>query len=456
MKRALLLLLVAATLHAAEPERALQRGKLVENVAARADATQTYTLYLPSTYDVKNSRPLLFIFDPRGRGTRAAEIFKDAAEEYGWILISSNQTRSDDSGEPNDRAVRALFPEASRYAVDPNRLYATGFSGTAILAWGVGIATGRLAGVIGVGGRYVPEVPPSRFTFAHYGFTGGRDFNNREMRLIDAELERDHRVPHRIQVFDGDHRWITPPLAHEALGWMEVLAGNSTVTAKVFAGDVAAADALQGLDALRRYRAILRTYEGKQSVDAIRAKVAQLEKDPTVQRALQDEAKWDEFEKEFVSSVFERMPNLFAQLRAQETPATAYDVARGFRVKDLRRRANAAGAEGATARRLLEAVYTQTSFYLIRQLFDRHEYALAAAVLGVATDIHPDQWDAWYNLGAAHARAGNRKQALEALQKSVAAGFHNGQQLLEDEDYAPLRGDKKFQEIASRLASPSQ
>src|SRR5688572_19142511 len=138
-------------------------GKLAENVVTAADKQQTYTLFLPGSYDAAKKYPLLLIFDTRGRGTVAAEIFTGAAEEYGWILISSNGTRSDESSKPNERALRALFPELSRYAVDPRRIYATGFSGTAIVAWSVGVNTGKLAGVIGVGGRLVDEVPPRKF-----------------------------------------------------------------------------------------------------------------------------------------------------------------------------------------------------------------------------------------------------------------------------------------------------
>jgi tetratricopeptide (TPR) repeat protein len=408
-------------------------AQLVENVPARSDPSQTYTLYLPKAYDAAKSYPVLLVFDPRGRGTKAAEIFRDAAEEYGWIVISSNQTRSDGSHEPNERAVRALLPELGRYAVNMDRVYAAGFSGTAMLAWGVGIATGRLAGVIGVGGRFVPEVPPSKFNFAHYGFSGVRDFNQREMRMVDEALEG--RVPHRFQSFDGDHRWITPALAHEALGWFEALAGHHVE--QVLAEDLAAADGLQGVDALRRYRAILRTYKKTSP------RLQELERDPAVQRALAEEKKWDEFEADYVSGVFARMSTILA----------SDNLSKAFRVPDLRRRAARGGAEGAAATRLLEAVYAQASFYLMQQLFARREYALAAAVLGVAVEIHPERWDGWYNLAAAHARAGNRRQALDALEKSIAAGFHDPKHLGSDEDFASLRDDPRFQKA---LASASQ
>lgn len=414
-------------------------GTLVEDVVTRADATQTYTLYLPSTYDAAKKHPLLLVFDPRGRGTRAAEIFREAAEEYGWILVSSNQTRSDDDSAPNDRAVRALLAETHLYATDPKRIYATGFSGTAILAWGVGISTRRLAGVIGVGGRLVDSVPPAKFNFPHYGFAGERDFNHREMRLVDEALEG--VVPHRFQSFDGEHRWIPPELAREALGWFEVLAGNERVRARVMAEDVAAAEKLGGLAALRRWRAIQRTYGA-----SVEDRIAKLD----VGRELAEEKKWDEWERGYVA----RMPALFAPIRAMELPQAA-DVTRALRIGELRRRAKRPGAEGTAAGRVLEAVHGQLGFYLPRELAARNEHALAAAVLGAAVEIHPERWDGWYELGAAQARAGTRRAALASLGKAISLGFRDAKQLTSDDRFASLRDDPRFQELVA-LASHSQ
>src|SRR5688572_19083640 len=233
---------------------------LTENVPTRTDPSQTYTLVLPSSYDPAKKHPLLLILDPRGRGTVAARIFAEAADEHGWIIVSSNGTRSDAGTEPNERALRALLPEVvQRYPVDIKRVYAAGFSGTAITAWSLGVRSNGLAGVIGVGGRLVEELPPAKFNFAHYGFAGDEDFNNREMRAVDARLT----VPHRYENFPGNHRWITPELARDAIRWMEVMAmkDNRRPRDEAFINtaydrDVAAAAALPPRESLRRYEAI--------------------------------------------------------------------------------------------------------------------------------------------------------------------------------------------------------
>lgn len=436
MRRLALLLLFSTALAAAEP----QRGKLVENIASRADATQTYTLYLPTTYDAMKQQPLLYVFDPRGRGTFAAEIFKDAAEQYGWMIISSNQTRSDDDGAANARALRALMPEMNRYAINPRRVYAAGFSGTAILACAVGIDSKALAGVIGVGGRLVEPIPPAKFSFAHYGFAGDSDFNNREMRVIDDMLEKEGKT-HRFQQFDGGHQWLPPELARQAVDWMEVLAmknqlraRDASLIARIYAADITAASALKGVEALRRYREIVRTFDGLHPIDDAVAAIKELENDPALERERKEIAKWDQFEVRFLNDAPKRAPA-------------------DFRVAELQRRAKRDGAEGATARRLLEAMYAQTSFYLPRRLMERRDYELAADVLKVAIQIHGDRWPAWYNLAAAQARAGNRRRALESLEKAITLGFTNRDQLLADEDFASLRADTRFQAL---LAPHSQ
>lgn len=449
MRRVLILLAMAAFSFGAAAEVA--KGKLIENVVSRADATQTYTLYLPTSYDAAKKAPLLLIFDPRGRGTSAAEIFREAAEELGWILISSNQTRSDVADDPNERAVNALLPETAVYASDPRRLYATGFSGTAILACLVGIGTGRLAGVIAVGGRLVQTAPPASFSFAHYGFAGESDFNNLEMRMIDWMLEREGKHPHRFQSFPGEHRWITPELARDALGWMEVLAKNEAVTPAVFARDVAATDALRGLEALRRYRAILRTYDGRVPLDKVRARVATLEADPAVRAELEDERRWDDFERQYLKDMLTKIPSIFASYRAKRGVTSPATIERALRLSELRRRASRSGAEGATARRLLEAIYTQLAFYLPPPLFKDGEYSLAAALLGTAVTIHPDRWVAWYNLAAAHAREGSPQRAYLALEKAIAAGFADAASLESDHDFASLRTEKRFRELVEGL-----
>ena len=445
------LLLFATSLAAAEP------GTLTRSVVTRADPKQTYALYLPSTYDGVKKHPVLLVMDPSANGPAAAEIFRPAAEEYGWIILSSNGTVSGSGDETNELAVRALIPELNYYPVAPGRVYAAGFSGTAILAWQIGINTGILHGVIGVGGRNIRELPPAQFSFAHYGFAGDADFNNRDMREVDALLEQAGKV-HRHEEFSGEHRWITPELAVDAVGWMELVAmkdgrrpKDEALIAKLHARDAAAAAALETagkkLEAMRRYRAIAATFDSAEA----RAAAARLEKDPAVIRDRKEEAKWDEFERNFHKHVLGNVRALFARIREDDLGQTQARLSRELRVSELKRRATRPGYEGLTGRRLLNVIYGQTAFRLINDLFAQREYSLAAITAGVATEIHPERWASWYNHAAALARAGNAKASLASLEKAVGVGFRNGKQLAADEDFASLRGSEGYEALLKKL-----
>lgn len=364
---------------------------LTENVPTRTDPSQTYTLILPSSYDPAKKHPLLLVLDPRGRATVAAKLFEQAADEHGWIIVSSNGTRSDAGPEPNERALRALLPEVvQRYPVDIKRVYATGFSGTAITAWSLGVRSNGLAGVIGVGGRLVEEVPPAKFNFAHYGFSGEDDFNNRSMRAVDDLLT----VPHRFESFPGDHRWITPDLARDAIRWMEVMAMKENRRARddaflnaAYENDVAAAAALPPRESLRRYQAIVRTFDGLRPIDDATAAVSRLEKDPIVRRELEAEKKWDEFEERYIRSTFLNLGPIFAPIQGANPVAAKRHFLREFRVEEMKKRAAREGAEGRTARRILSTIRSQLAFYLPRELEARGAKDLAEGARAAAAEL---------------------------------------------------------------------
>jgi hypothetical protein len=66
------------------------RGEIIDDVQSRADASQHYTLYLPSYFTTDHQWPVIFGFDPGGRGRTAVERYQEAAEKYGYIAGSTN------------------------------------------------------------------------------------------------------------------------------------------------------------------------------------------------------------------------------------------------------------------------------------------------------------------------------------------------------------------------------
>lgn len=458
---------------AAEPVAPFPTGELIEGVATLADSGETYTLYLPSGYRGEDAAgeadgapprrwPALLVFDPRGRSRQAAELFVAGAERFGWIVLSADGTRSDGPWEPNVRAVNALLPELDRrFAVDPRRVYAAGFSGGAHVAWLLGLG-GGLAGVIGSGGRDSPEWMTGEVPFASYGAAGTTDFNFAGMHAVDAHFAA-RGAPHRLEVFEGRHQWLPAELAGEAMGWLEVVAmaqGRRPVDRELAAAllgeETAAARALEEagelVRAAARYGAITRTWKGPVEVAGAAeaaARLAALEASPAYRAAVRERQKWDSFEAAWHS----RLGAALLELRGPQDPASPQRLAARWEIPRLLRLA--AEGESATARRtaqrMLETAFVQTSFYLHRDFRAEQRYRHAAVVLEVAAQIRPGAPAVLYNLACARALSGRREKALDALRAAVDAGFSDRRLLETDSDLDSLRRSDAYRQIVAAL-----
>jgi len=453
--------LAAATLGAAEPDMApLPVGTLVENMRCQADPTQSYTLYLPSGYTTEKRRPALLIFDPGGRSRPAAELFQGAAERWGWILLSSNDTRSGGPPEANLKAVNALWPEVHlRYASDPRRLYAAGFSAGGHLAFLLGKQSGELAGVIANGSRLLTDQLQAT-RFALFAAAGDRDFNYAEMRAVD-ELVAEQGNPHRFEVFPGRHSWMPAELAAQAVAWMELVAmrrelrpRDLAAVEELLARDLTAARELEAagdpLAALRRFEMVARTYDGLAEVAAARVEAARLASSLEVAREVKDERHWLAFEQRMQR----RFAEVYARLEGTGKPMSAPALRDALDVASLQRRAEAPGREGVTARRLLSTLYVQASSSAFRPLYEGERWRAAVALLTVASELYDGSgapWTVWYNLACVHARARHRDEAVRALERAVAEGFDDVQALSRDPDLASLQGTAELENLVRTL-----
>ena len=365
----LLLLFVASSAYAAEGSGA--PPKIVDGIACAADPSITYAYYLPSRYTTEQRWPIVFVFDPRKRGAAAAEFFRDAAERYGWIIVSSNNTESDADAKPSVHAIETMLPDAQkRFSVDSKRIYLAGFSGTAIIAWAVAEVTKSVAGVIGCSGRPLPD-PNYRVPFAWFGTAGDQDFNYIETIQIDRGVAAAGGV-HRMEFFEGPHRWAPEDLLRRGMQWMEVLAMKAGTRPRddafvktAFDDDLAQARAEhEPLAAVRHYETIVRTFDGLVPVDEPRRLAAELRASPAYARAEKEEKHAEEFE---LSSRISMGRVIQAFIQSMEIPMVG-SLAHDLQITSLKRLASKGSYEGLAAQRVLEGIHAQTGFYAAREV----------------------------------------------------------------------------------------
>src|SRR5437667_11029870 len=69
-------------------------GTVHASVTIAADPSNSYALYLPSSYSPAKRWPVLLIFDPFARGEVSVKLFDAAAEQSGFIVVGSNNSRN--------------------------------------------------------------------------------------------------------------------------------------------------------------------------------------------------------------------------------------------------------------------------------------------------------------------------------------------------------------------------
>jgi predicted esterase len=398
----------------------------------------------------------------------AAERFKDAAEMYGWILASSNNSESDGAFTPNIRAMRAMWADTqARLAIDPSRVYLSGFSGgaRAVLALAQAGTKGQIAGVIACGAGFVEGMPPTKdMPFAVFGAVGDRDFNYREMRRLDATLAA-LGTTHRLAVFDGPHDWPPPAGGVRSIEWMELQAMKSgarprdpALSAQWLAAQSAEAAALESAGkkgaALARYREIAIDFDGQADLAGVRAAAARLESEGEAVKQLEAQARLEEEEDAKFAEVSQK---LLADLRSDD-PIPAHRIAQDLRLPALRRAAESDASEAArlSARRILAALAVQTSFYMPREFLQRHDSRRAQLCAAVAVQVAPERAGViWYNFACLQAQSGDKKGSLAALRNATESGFRDVALMEKDPDLEGLRGEEGYRKIVEQIKKSS-
>jgi predicted esterase len=454
-----LVLGVSIAVPAAEvPPLKVAAGEMVQDISCASDPSQTYTLYLPPSFTGDRQWPVLLVFDPRGRSVLAAELFREAADTYGWILVSSDNTRSDGPWEPNAKAIAALWPEVhDRLPADFDRIYLAGFSGGGAVAYVLSGTTREVAGILACGARHFPDRLKGN-DVPIFATAGDTDFNYHEMHDVDEFLGKQGN-PHRLSIFEGGHTWMTPEVSLEAVEWFELLAMRSELRDRdpklvetLYEADLSAARRLESedrlIDAARRFNEMGRTYDGLRDTAEVRAAAKKIEGSPEFRRQRKEQKRWDDFERQYLGEM-----NLqFAELRNAEIIPPLAQMARLFRIEELQRRALEPGVEGVIARRALNSLVTGLGFYLPRDFMAEEQYDRLAASLELALTVNDENPVAWYNLACARARLDRGEPALEALSTALDLGFNNTELLATDPDLDSLRDRDDFKAVMASLA----
>ena len=447
----------------------IPRGQIVERIEALNDSSQSYALYLPSNYTPDRKWPVLYAFDPGARGWVPVERFKEAAEKYGWIVLGSNNSRNG-PWSVSVNAWNAMQKDThQRFAIDDERIYATGFSGGARVAVRIAIACKCVAGVMANGAGFPVDLAPSQeMHFVFFGAAGVDDFNYPELKNLQEPLTKADII-HRVQTFDGRHEWPPVSVATAAVEWMELHAikagkrprDDGFITARweqILSDARTLEESKKYYEAYQLYLDLAQNFKGLRDVAEIETKVNQLGDSRDVKAAIREEQaqirKQRELESRLNSLIAGR--NIGAPTNQSEEAFDSGNLLSKI-LNDLRKQSKASddSTDRRVARRVLDGLFIGLIEQGISLLQTEKNYSESIKPLKLATEVNPDRPGAFFYLAWAYAGNRDKKKSLQSLNTAVEKGFSDAAMITSTKAFDSLRNDPEYQQIMARLKKQS-
>ncbi len=208
MKKTVLLLLLFFSFFGTAQKIVIKKGAVIDGIKVGDTIPETFAIYLPTAFEITKKWPVLFVYDTQGRGKRVLSMFREAAEEQGFILAASNNINDSLSLSQNvlvsSRMFNAVF---AMVPIQKNRVYTGGYTEGARLASLMPTFIKQVKGVIACGSPVAnSEVLSSKNPFHFIGIVGVEDYNYTAMLATEKVLNK-LRFPNNLLVFQGGQEW---------------------------------------------------------------------------------------------------------------------------------------------------------------------------------------------------------------------------------------------------------
>jgi len=433
-------------------------GQIVD-VICEGDAAQSYALYLPSTYVPGKPWPVIYFFDPGGRGRRPLELYKDLGEKYGFIMAGSNNSRNFSTDQSH--SVNAIWLDTHRLlAIDSHLTYVSGFSGGARVAGLMALTCPQcqIAGVIAHGAGYSSNRGETKDQLLYFFAVGDQDFNWSEVMMVRRDRE-DSGSPYRVRVFPGPHQWAPAPIMEDAIEWMILRAMQSAdrsrdaafIDQQLRRAQTEAEDAEKKQDPiaqLNAYRSLVADFSSLKDTSEAEKKLASLKKSAALKAALKSEHEEMDEQSSLEGEVSAKLHSYMSG-RADDEVTLGNTIVQEMRQLNNQAEHSKNEAKRLIARRAFGEVWVSGIETGQQELAARH-FDRAASCFELMSKVSDNPWPLLL-LADTHASQGNKKEAIRVLKEAVRRGLKDADVIESDDRLQVLKTDPEFQKIVQAL-----
>lgn len=430
-------------------------GEITDNVPVQGSA-ETFSLYLPSQYDASKFSAIVFIFDPSGNGNGGIQVFKEAAEQFNYILVCSNATRNGIPYEANFASINTLSKTIfSTFKIDEQQIYAAGFSGGARLASTIAVLTNKFQVVIACGATMEPEYPynPKQNSFSFLSLAGDRDMNYREMLSTKARFDQ-IGVQNELLIYEDTHSWPPKEQIRRSFEWLELRAYekqlrsiNQENVTSLYKKQYHLADSLRKtsryLRAVHEFKHLEASFHHLANTDSIQQKIRDLENTPRYQKAKSQQSEILALEKKEA----QKFQNVFQQEVLLGKPNDNFawwktefkKLNRSIRSSDIM-------LEKKSYERV--KLFLQGGFYesYATYVYSK-DYKRALYCDQLLSILNPKNPYVYYRLSISYARNNDFSNTVKNLRRSKELGLKDFQQTKSTPQFSNYQNRKKFRRL---------
>ncbi|MDD5569820.1 MAG: hypothetical protein PHD97_01540 [Bacteroidales bacterium] len=424
-------------------------GKITNQIAYENNSI-TYSLFVPPNIDRSLPAPVLFLFDPQGKGDLPVSKYKDLAVKFGYILVGSNNSKNGMSFEEINEDANKMFEDVfTKVVFDRKKIFTAGFSGGSRSAISVAINRNDVSGVIGCSAGFPVGNFPSDKKFSFIGFAGNTDFNYLEMVAFDKVLEKNNII-HQLVVFDGKHEWPTKECMEDGFIWLEfnsmknnLTPRNDTLINNFIKSNESKIAELKSKNSTYEiytaYKKMISFLGGLTDVNNYKSELAKVEATPELKKIL---AKNEMLLKEEFTKCQQYSNNLNSK-----------DI--NWWMKEINtiisKTKNNTDRETQLMNKRLLAFLSISAYSNSNAILNSNQPEQADKFLKIYAMVDPENPDCHYFTACYYAKLNEKEKALSSLEKAVEFGFNDIQKIHNNTDFHKIRGMEKFAEIISKI-----
>jgi dienelactone hydrolase len=428
------------------------KGQVIDRVVCKSDASQSYALYLPSTYSLEKKYPIIYAFDPHGTGKLPVSFYKELAEQYGYIIVGSNNSKNGTSWDESQIIASTLFTDAgNRLSINNQRIYLLGFSGGARVANALVANNGFVSGVICCGAAApAATINISRNNYSFFGIAGNEDFNYTEMKKYDLVDLAGHNIKHALITFNGKHEWPAKDVMADGFLWLELnemrknLANkNDSLILNHFQPVLKQIELYQQKKQLYAVyelcRKTINFYDGLVDLSSVIATYKTVEGSPEIDKQLKlEEASWN---------AEEQLKQYYIKALQTENISWWNKSIGELRQKiKTEKDKNKVLMNKRTLSFLSLAAYMQTSGALKQNNVPAADFYGQLYLL-----VDPTNNEADYLMASIFAKQGKTKEAVKSLSNAVKNKFVDVTRLQSDSVFNGIKNTKEFEELIKNI-----